>query len=416
MVAGQQTDAGISMNTSNIPDSAYCIALQPICDAQLRHVADEMLYRSHAGASQAIIDNPVTSSARVWNTAFHEIGLEALVGQRDLYFNAPREWLLDPDLLPAGSEQLVIEVLENISVDQPLLESLQRLRTAGFRIALDDFCLDDQSRPLLAHADIVKLDMLQPGWENWLPEIRDHGVTLLAEKVEQPELFERCRDLGFSLFQGYFYARPQVQGDSQRKRASNHSAQIQLLSALYQETPDLQQLERLLVQDPQLCISLLRLSNSAAFRRSREISSIRQALQLLGTLRLRSLVLTLMLAQNGPASLLMLPNLLIRAAMCEDLAGSLTDADPHAAFTVGAFSMLDQLLDDDLPSLLQSASLSAEIRTAVLQQTGKLGKILKLVLTHEQGLANRLSASLLERVNHSYLVSASWANRLLGSL
>src|SRR5690554_8081853 len=116
--------------------------------------------------------------------------------------------------------------------------------------------------------------MLQPQDPASLDVYRQHGVQLLAEKGAAMATFDRCRAAGFDLFQGYFYARPEIQGLSCRRRESNQAAQIQLLNHLYRDNPDLRQLESLLVQDPELCVTLLRQVNSAAYHRPHPVSSI----------------------------------------------------------------------------------------------------------------------------------------------
>lgn len=391
----------------------YCIALQPICDAKWRHVGDELLYRHDPSTHQAMIDCGLTATVRACNAAFHEIGLDALVGDRTLFFNASREWLLNPELLPPVSDQLVIEVLESVTVDQPLILRLQQLREQGYRLALDDFVLTAQTRPLLELADIIKIDLLEPLDEPAIELFQSYGVQLLGEKIESLETFERCQALGFSLFQGYFYARPEVHAQSHRPRESNHAAHLQLLHALHSEMPDFNQLESLLVQDPQLCVALLRQANSAAYRRSREISSIHQAITLLGLARLKSLLTMLMLANNGPASMLMLPQLLTRAAMCEALARRANCRTSDNAFTVGVFSLIHVLLGQSRAGVLDSVPLSREVKRAIAHGEGELGRILHMVLAHEQGKTHGMSAELITQLNQTYLQCRSWATAQL---
>lgn len=390
----------------------YCIALQPICDAQWRHVGDEVLYRHDHYSTQAVFDCGLTATVRACNTAFYEIGLEALVGQRTLFFNATREWLLNPDLLPPDSHQVVIEVLESVTVDEQLIQTLGALREQGYRLALDDFVLTPDTRPLLELADIIKIDMLEPLDEDALALYQQHGLQLLAEKVEDLDTFERCRALGFHLFQGYFYAQPQVHALSRRQRQSNHAVQMQLLELLYQQTPDFRQLEYLLVQDAELCVTLLRQANSAAYRRRHAISSIRQALVILGLQRLRRLLVTLVLARNGPASLLMLPQLLTRAAMCEMLARRFGGA-PDEAFTVGIFSLVHVLLGMNREQLLDSLPLSSDIKHAVSAGQGQLGSLLRLVVAHEIGRLGEASSELTQVLNDCYLRAHAWATEQL---
>ncbi|MFO8155139.1 MAG: EAL and HDOD domain-containing protein [Pseudomonadota bacterium] len=394
--------------------STYCIALQPICDGEMRHRADELLYRGDVTAREARFGSDVTATARVCNTAFYEMGLEALAGDRKLFFNAPREWILKPDLLPPETKSVVVEVLESVDGDPQVIEALQAIRDRGYTIALDDFELTDRTRPLLDVAHIIKVDLLNGINEDHLDVYRDKGIQLLAEKVEDLETFNHCRDkLGFTLFQGFFYSRPEVMAETSRKRSGNKSAQIRLLTALQTPEPDFEELEKLLALDPNLCIQLLRVSNSAAFRRNSEITSLNQAMNLLGVERLRSMVVTLLLANNGPASRMLLPQALTRAAMCRELASIANNVDPHSAFTVGLFSMLDRFLGMPLEALLESVPLDPEIKVAVLELQGSLGTILKLARAHEKGKIQSIPRPMVEKLNQCYLRGRRWTTSMM---
>ncbi|TVQ74698.1 MAG: EAL domain-containing protein [Oceanospirillales bacterium] len=256
---------------STLNDSSghsYCLALQPICDLNLRHVADELLYRSSINAVSAIIHDPIQATARVCNVAFYETGIQALCGDRKLFFNAPRDWLLNPDLLPPDTDQVVIEVLEDVEGDQEVIDALQLIKSLGYKLALDDFVLTEKTLPLLDLADIIKLDILHslPTPED-LQIYKEKGLTLLAERVEDHDIFEKCKALGFTLFQGYFYAKPVIDHSTAIKRGGNDGAQLQLLSELQKKELDYDALENLLAQDPQLCIRLLKMINSPRYRR-----------------------------------------------------------------------------------------------------------------------------------------------------
>ena len=131
----------------------YCIALQSIYHENLRHVADELLYRSSASPKSAEIEDDLVATSRACNVAFYETGVESLCSERKLFFNAPREWLLNPDFLPPSPDRMVIEVLESVEVDSDLLIALKKIKELGYTIALDDFVLTSKTRPMLPFAD-----------------------------------------------------------------------------------------------------------------------------------------------------------------------------------------------------------------------------------------------------------------------
>lgn len=392
----------------------YCIALQPICNPKMRHVADELLYRSSAEATFATVDDEMQATARVCNAAFYETGLEKLIGNRKLFFNAPREWILKPELLPPNPEQVVLEVLESVTGEPEILQALKRVKDLGYEIALDDFILSTETEPLLDVASIIKVDLLAPVHEADINLYKERGLQLLAEKVEDLETFKTYRDWGFDYFQGYFYAKPEVHAETSRKgRGNNRGAQIRILKEAQEEEPNYEVMENLIAQDPQLTFMLLKYVNSAAFRRRSEITTIHQALNTLGIDRVRTIVTTVMLANNGPASRLLLPQALTRACMCEKLARGMSGLNARTAFMVGLMSMMDVLMGTDLDDLLEQLPLSTEVKAAILQRQGKLGQLLNLVEAFEQAKLAGKSAGLVERLNKAWMESQVWSNEIM---
>ncbi len=406
------------MPDARSPDhSSYCIALQPICDSSLRHVADELLYRATGDACRATIDDPVTATARVCNTAFYETGVEALSGNRRMFVNAPRDWIIKPELMPHESERIVIEVLESVQGDAEVISALSELKNRGYTIALDDFVPTPQTRPLLELADIIKIDVLETDIRSTdIDHYLSRQITLLAEKVEDWETFEYCRQRGFTLFQGYFYARPTARRSTALRGGQNLRAQLPLINALRNPQVTLSEVEQLLRQDPYLCVRLLRMANSAQFGRTVPITSIKHTLSLLGLKRLHTLVITLMLANDEPASLVQLPEVLTCAAMCEKLASQDFNADPDAAFMAGLLSAAAPMLGMSLEEFCQEPLLSVEIRDALIDQAGELGKILRLVRMFEHAELHKAKPKSIAKLNSYFLECRQWANDVLAGL
>lgn len=121
-----------------------------------------------------------------------------------------------------GDVQLMLEITERALAVRPadLLESARRLRTAGWRIALDDVGADDLSlafMPLL-RPDVVKLDMAlvqtRPGRKaagimNAVNAYAERtGSLILAEGIENSGHLAAARALGATLGQGWLFGRP----------------------------------------------------------------------------------------------------------------------------------------------------------------------------------------------------------------
>lgn len=403
------------MSDMSQPQS-YCVALQPICNAEMVHVADELLYRSTSSMSSAVIDDQLMATARAINAAFYETGLENLCGAGKLFFNAPREWLLKPELLPPYPEQVVVEVLESVEGDPEIISALQHVKSLGYQIALDDFELTDATKPLLEVADIIKLDMLTKQKPETIELYLDKGIQLLAEKVEDFAEFERCKAMGFSLFQGYFYAKPEIKSATSVERSSNTNNLLKILQALYQEDVDLVKVEQMVALEPQLVVRLLKMINSPYYKRANTVSHLHQALRILGINKLRTLVSTLVLANDNPSKMLLLPKVLTRASMCQTLAVNEFKVDPEEAFMVGMLSLADVMLGQSLKQICEQLPLNDDTYNALVDRTGKLGNILTLVITFEKAELRSASHKTVDKLNSYYLASRGWAMAMLAGL
>lgn len=397
-------------NTNN-----YCIALQPICDGAMRHVGDELLYRSGANATSAQIDDDQTATARVCNVAFYETGLQSLVGTRKIFVNTPQEWLLRPELLPPYPDQVVVEVLESVSGCPEIISALHNIRTLGYEVALDDFVLTAETRSLLSVASIVKFDLSLPFDTASVALCKARGIKLLAEKVEDLDTFNRLRAMGFELFQGYFYAKPETHRATSRHRTNNHDALLRLLSELQRDDINYSALEDLIAQDAQLTYTLLKYTNSALFHHRGAVLTLNQALATLGLKRIRTIALTILIANNGPASLLLLVQALRRAAMCERLAPQ-ASVNADAAFTAGLISMMGVLLGEPLPELLERLPISQSIADTILLRHDALGKLLTSVEDFENASTGDWASAQVDLYNHVWLKSQAWTTQTLAAI
>ncbi|MDX1320610.1 MAG: EAL domain-containing protein, partial [Oceanospirillum sp.] len=138
----------------------YCIARQPICDENLKLAAYELLYRNNATTSNASVSSPHEATARVCTVAFMDIGIDRLADKHPVFINMTDEWLLKGEMLPEPAERIVLEVLEDIKPTAEVLAALKTLRARGYKIALDDFVLTQETKAFLPYADLIKLDVM----------------------------------------------------------------------------------------------------------------------------------------------------------------------------------------------------------------------------------------------------------------
>lgn len=398
----------------------YFIARQPIYDTHQRVRGYELLARSNArDNSNSLPGERATASVLV--NAFTEIGLDGLVGEHPAWINLTRDFVGNDLLAGLPRRRIVLELLEDIEVDGPLLNQVQRLKAAGSRIALDDFFYRPELEPLVNLADVVKVDIRPMSWgdvREHAERLRDHGTTLLAEKVESPEEFATCQEMGFHLFQGFFFCRPKlIQG---RRMPANRAVVLELLSALEDPDTSVQDLERIIRNDVALSYRLLRYLNSAAFMLRQRIESVRRAIVMLGLERIRhwARILALSHVDDKPSELLRFA--LIRARMCELQAlhkGYEEEVDTY--FTAGLFSTLDALLDMTLDEIVASLPLSTRMAAALLRHEGKLGRTLACAIDYERAEWDRLEEQDCRWWPHlkdDYLEAIAWADEVSSRL
>lgn len=385
------------------------VARQPVFDRKLDVLGYELLYRSGDTATAGPINGNQATSQVILN-AFMEIGLETLVGDRRAFINITKGFLERGLANGLPTEQVVLEVLEDVRPTRVVIDALRELKAKGYTIALDDFVYREELQPLVDLAEIVKVDVLAIGMdqlEAHVEHLRPNPCKLLAEKVETQAEYERCRDLGFDYFQGYFFSRPAIVKG--KRLPANRLAILQLLTRLHDPNVEVNELERMIKQDVALSYKLLRYINSPYFALRKEVSSIQQAIVLIGlkAIKVWATLIALSGINDKPDELI--KTAMIRAKTCEKLAEAAELEGPEM-FTVGLFSTLDAMLDLSMEDIVAALPLSVHIRDALLKGEGTMGAILNDVLAYERGEWEKISSPVNPQVlADGYMQSLTWA-------
>jgi EAL and modified HD-GYP domain-containing signal transduction protein len=370
------------------------VGRQAIFDRRLNVVGYELLYRD-SEENRARFDNVTQASATTMLNAFVELGLDSLVGNLPAYVNMPADFLLGHYPIPLPPERTVIEVLEDVPVTTALLESLHELRTRGFKIALDDFLLTEETRPLLSLAHIIKINVLNVSREDiaaQYAELKSTGAIMLAEKISTHDELVFVRNLGFYYFQGYFLEMPSVTRTT--RMPHDRAKLLRLLAKLYDQKLNLRAIEGLVASEVGLGVRLLKLASSAALARGgMPIGSLQQAMARLGVQQVAALIILILASGFDDKPLELARQVLIRARMCELLARTAT-VPPDEMFTAGLLSLLDAILDRPLPEILEQIPLTALVREALLEGgTSRPARIIETVRHQNRGDMVALSAA-----------------------
>jgi len=361
-------------------------ARQPILDAEQNLFAYELLFRDGITNAFPAIDGDEATSKIIAGTQF-DFSLTDLTGNKPAFINFTYETLSKkyPTLVP--NTDIVIEILETERPGKKLLHEVKELHAAGYIVALDDYIHESVWRHFFPFIKIIKVDWLvttQEQIEQIISAIKDFPhIDLLAEKIETHEEFEQAKALGFTYFQGYFFARPQMM-----EAKSLTPAQFSLAELLYETSKpdlDLPKIISVFELDVNLAYKLLRYSNSAVFRRRTEISTIKQALVTLGKKELQkflSVLFSAQLSSDKPPELMAMS--LTRARFAEGLAIESSKVEESSvAFLTGMLSLIDVILGEDMAEAMEKLPLSPEIKNALVSGEGALAHVLDVARAYE---------------------------------
>lgn len=368
---------------------AIFVARQPIFDTSEKVWAYELLFRSSAQAKTADVAEDDLATASVIADGF-SLAFSGMDKSKKAFINFPQRLLLDDTVYALPSEICVIEVLETITPGPEMVAALRNIKARGYTLALDDYVGQPGFEEIVALADIVKVDLLGMSQERMRQVafgLLRYGCRLLAEKVEDKPTYELAKMLGFSLFQGFYFSRPETM--TGKKVPTPVLAKMRLLRALSGDDYDVRELTRIISSDPSVSYRLLNFINSAAFSLRDKIHSIQQALTLLGRLQIKQWFLAVIISDfDSTAKVQEAAYISLQRALYLESLGKLMRGrafPPETLFLLGLFSRLDVLLSQPMDKLLQNIPLDKDVEDALLSKPSPYWAWLSLVEDIELG-------------------------------
>lgn len=403
----------------------FFLARQPILDRNESLCAFELLFRSGNNAAGADVSDDTHATAQVMVNVFGEMGIAEVLGAHKGFINLDAKFLYSDTVELLPRQQVVLELLETIVIDDAVIARCRELKAMGFSLALDDVLeFGDEIKQLLGVVDVVKLDLTQIDPAR-LPALvknfRQYPVKLLAEKVEDREQARRCMEMGFDMFQGYYFARPEILSG---KRADPSKKVLLNILTLMLSDAENEKIVNAFKERPILAYNLLRMVNSAGSKLATKISSLSHGLMVLGRRTLQRWV-QLMLYATGKGGEVANPLMQLAATRAKLMELIAQQARPHdcdyidRAFMVGMLSLLDVLMEEPLLEILAHMNLHEDIETALLKRNGDLGELLALCWELESGDAVAVQERLRARpgltvdvLNGAQLEAMGWANNI----
>lgn len=394
--------------------AAYEFRLNKAKRSRIRHSADSI----HRLYDEVLLRNVL------------RMNIDRLLGHR-MAFIPVSIYSLDSALieqLPASNTVLVIECseecLSDLSSDtSATLSRLQALRALGFRIGLANYLDRQEIQPFLELVEYVLVDVS----DRPLPDITSEvnaisrnafSKKLVAQDIESLEMFQVCKKLPFAYFQGAFVTRREKW---EKPRADTGRLKVLEIMNQVRRNAELPEIAALFRQDPVLSYKILRYINSPGGGLPKQVSSLDQALMILGRQQLYRW-LTLLLFISGDVEELdaaLMENALVRARLTELLGTEKIGlAQKDDLFVTGMFSLLDVLLRIPMNKALENLSLPEPVAQALISREGAFAPYLELATACEEFDAKKIAALSrqlelnVDQVNIRHLDALVWAQNL----
>ena len=379
--------------------SSVFIARQPIVDANGDLFAYELLFRdlsSDKNRADLCERDDLYATSRVAVNALNQFGVERLVGGGEAFINADREFILGDFITMLPKERFYIEILEDVKIESSLVERVEELHSLGYRFALDDMTFSEdfikEYEAILPFIEIVKIDIRDSKIElvdRMIERLAScFHLKFLAEKVESLDEFKLYKAAGCTLFQGYFFSKPEI-----KKKSSldpSKSTLLELTGLLLDENSDPNEIAAAFERAPDLSLQLIQFLNSARFSFKKPIRSISHAVMMIGRKDLLTWIYMLAYVNGNISKIERSPlvalagfrsRLLRRISMMH---GDRKEVQDMAAFT-GTLSLADTIFEMPMESLLERMRIDGAVKTALLAGKGTLAEYLKLAKSVERG-------------------------------
>lgn len=399
-------------------EKSVFIGKQAILDEYGEIEAYELLFRDGKKGYAEISDNK-GATARVLSNALNHFGIDKLTNGAKAFINIDETILFSDFITTIPKDNFVLELLETTDVTPRLVRKVASLVEEGYIFAIDDYTGRNQQifAPVMEYVSIVKLEMMDIPLDEVAKEVKDilevhPNIKILAEKVEDRNTFEVCKKAGCTLFQGYFFTKPEI--IKGKKIEPSAMAVLSLMNALNGDK-DTSYIAREFDNNPKLTISLFKYINSLQVGLAYPVKTIKIAIALLGREALRNWVALLMFSglSDEQFSEPIFDVALTRSKLMRELGTRLWGNNKpeliDEAALVGILSLMDAILSIPLEEVLKEVNVSDDIKRALLNNEGNLGRLLyfvKFLETINENAIGQIAGKLNIDINELYDLKA----------
>lgn len=395
---------------------------QPVLDATQTLFAYQLSVEPIKGVSLSLNEwhDEIQS---LWAGVEENIGFADLTAGKPVFYQAPIE-ALKLELLPKIEplSRLVVEVDISLLNNKAALQAVREMIQAGVQIAAQDYTPNTEHEKLLSIARLVKVnasDLESLDLQRLINEMSEKNVRVVVTGVDTEEVYQQLKERGAIYFQGYFFTNPII--STHKEPAANKLAMLKLLAEVNDPEVSFERLTETIGADVGLTHRLLIAINHPKNNLSHVVESLKEAVTMMGLKRLKFWVNMLMLSDAEDVPLELLVVALVRAKFLENVAQAIGQPDDKDRFfMVGLFSTLNAFLKTPMVDIVDELPLSEQLKQALVNHQGMMGKALFLVRALEQGNTQLVMAGFegmdIMALSSNYMSANGWAQNTLASL
>jgi len=359
----------------------------------------------------------------------NSVGLEPFTGGEPIFFPV-NPYMVLSDFgkgCKIPPESMILVISKDMPLKEVYFQKCFDLKKAGFKLAIPEMDVTHLASLLYNMADYVIVSVKDPRCLEKLSFIRTKYpyIKVVFQNVDDVVVFDSLKIIGDSLYDGTFYKLPVTQGQGKISPLKSNALRLLKLMGEDDNTSfDLDEASEIIQMDAALSIALLKFINSPVIGITNKITSIRNAIALLGqkeTKKWTMACVTMYVADDKPNELTRIS--LTRAKFMENLAPAFNMAiHSPSLFLMGLFSLLDIILDKSMDEALAEVSVSDTIWEALAKSKGEFFDVLTLVNAYERADWKTVSRIMLlrnvdpGRLNQAFVDSLVWYRNLLDNL
>lgn len=368
------------------------IVRQPIKDLDGKIIGYEILYHGENFAFSG--DNQAASSEfAAADTIYHFLTQNtSKVLKGSINFMTFTTTLLmrkTPKLF--DKSELVIQIDDSIIIHPLSMHVVQQYAKEGYKIAVNEFRFAPRYLAIMDDIDYIKVNAKTSNdltIHNIIEIAHSMNKKCIATNIDNESLYERMAAMNVDAMEGPYVAEKlTTKAHSSAYLQSNF---FRLMVAVTKDEPSMEEIEELIAMDASLSYGLLKMANSVYFALRHRATTIRQAIMTLGLGQLKQWIY-LLSATNIDSGLdadseEFLKMSFMRANFCSELMNYAKEMpiSKSEAYLLGMFSTLNYLIDAPLEEILSEVPVADEIKEALLNHTGRCGRLYDLVLSYER--------------------------------